>query len=173
MAKAKANKAGSGIPHKPLHARISYLSQAAAYLASSEEKSRLLISANSGDRRARSDQIKKSSSIEYAQSRNLLSQLRAVSLKSQIRLTAELKHSSCKRCHSPLLPATASEIGITNKSRHAEKPWADILVVTCGFCSGVRRYPVGQKVGREKVVSSGKAQEEDDNSRHLRGKIRE
>jgi ribonuclease P protein subunit RPR2 len=159
MAKAKAPKSGSGIPQKHLHSRISYLNQAAIYLAFAQEtetktktktKTKLekpKISANHTACQNHSDPTQKSSEPMYALSRNLLSQLRAVSLKSQIRLASDLKHSFCRRCDSPLLPGKSSRTSITNHSRCGEKPWADVLVITCGFCGAMRRFPIGQKVG--------------------------
>ena len=154
MAKDKAQKSGSGVPQKHLHSRISYLNQAAAYLASAEETSRPLISAKHSECQVQSFSSQKSSRFAYAQSRNLLNQLRAVSLKSQIRLTPKFKHSFCRCCDSPLVPGKTSNISVTNNSRDGEKPWADVLVVTCSFCGAVRRFPIGEKPGREKVAKS-------------------
>ena len=153
MAKAKAQKPGSGVPQKHLHSRISYLHQAAAYLASVEGTSKSLISAEGAPRPVHNNSLVKSTSSAYNQSRNLLTQLRAVSLKSQIRLTPELKQSFCWRCDSLLVPGTTSDTAITNSSRHGNKPWADILLIKCAFCGAVRRFPIGQKVGREKTVT--------------------
>ena len=153
MAKAKAQKPGSGVPQKHLHSRISYLHQAAAYLASVEGTSKSLISAEGAPRPVHNNSLVKSTSSAYNQSRNLLTQLRAVSLKSQIRLTPELKQSFCRCCDSLLVAGKTSDMTITNSSRHGNKPWADILLVKCGFCGAVRRFPIGQKVGREKAVT--------------------
>jgi ribonuclease P protein subunit RPR2 len=159
MAKAKALKASSGVPQKHLHSRLSYLSQAATYLTYAEETSeRPLIQAKDTACQNHSPPTQKSSGLMYAQSRNLLSQLRAVSLKSQIRLAPDLKHSFCRRCNSPLVPGKTSEKRITNRSWHGEKLWADVLVVICGFCGAVRRFPTGQKLNQEKVANSVEAQ---------------
>ena len=156
MAKAKAQK---GVPQKHLHSRISYLHQAAAYLVSAEGTSRPLISAEGASRPVHSNSLVKSTSSAYNQSRNLLSQLRAVSLKSQIRLTPELKQSFCRCCDSLLVPGKTSNMTIANSSRHGNKAWADILLVKCGFCGAVRRFPIGQKLGREKAVTPSEAQQ--------------
>jgi ribonuclease P protein subunit RPR2 len=149
MAKAKAQKPGPGVPQKHLHSRISYLHQAAAYLASTRGTSR----PEDAPSPVHSNSPMKSASSTYNQSRNLLTQLRAVSLKSQIRLTPELKQSFCRRCDSLLVPGKTSDTVITNSSRHGNKSWADILLIKCGFCGAVRRFPIGQKVGREKAVT--------------------
>lgn len=167
MAKAKSHNSVSRVSQKHLYSRISYLSQAAAYLASSEEKSRILASVKGVGGEVQLVHDEKSSRVAYMQSRHLLSQLRAVSLKSQIRLTTELKHSFCKRCDSLLVPARTSEIGVTNESRLGEKPWADVLVVTCTFCGRLRRYPIGQNGGRRGVVASVEAKQGVDDLQQL------
>jgi ribonuclease P protein subunit RPR2 len=154
MAKAKAQKSGSGVPQKHLHSRISYLHQAAAYLASVEGMLRPLISVEAAPRPVHSNSPMKSTSSAYNQSRNLLTQLRAVSLKSQIRLTPELKQSFCRRCDGLLVPGKTSDMTIANSSRHGNKPWADILLVKCSFCGAIRRFPIGQKLGREEAATS-------------------
>lgn len=166
MTKAKGRKSGSGIPQKHLHSRISYLHQSAAYLASAEEMSRSLIPADS-ERQVHAAPFRKST---FTQSRHLLSQMRAVSLKAQIRLSPELKHSFCRRCNSLLAPGKTSNFRLTNNSRHGDKPWADVLVVTCGFCGAVRRFPIGRNCGRDKVVASDEAQRVVDVSEHDHGK---
>jgi ribonuclease P protein subunit RPR2 len=166
MAKAKAQKLGSGVPQKHLHSRISYLHQAATYLASAQGTSRPLISAEGAPRPVHSNSLVKSTSSAYNQSRNLLTHLRAVSLKSQIRLTPELKQSFCRRCDSLLVPGKTSDMTIANSSRHGNKAWADILLVRCGFCGAVRRFPIGQKLGREEAATSIEAQQVLVTSRH-------
>jgi ribonuclease P protein subunit RPR2 len=158
MAKAKAQKSGSGVPQKHLHSRISYLHQAAAYLASVEGTSRSLISAEGAPCPVHSNSLVKSTNSAYNQSRNLLTQLRAVSLKSQIRLTPELKQSFCRRCDSLLVAGKTSDMTIANSSRHGNKPWADILLVKCDFCGAVRRFPIGQKLRQEEAVTPIEAQ---------------
>ena len=166
MAKSKASKSVPGIPQKHLHARISYLSQAAAYLVSSEQNSRLKLSTTIEGHQPRIAQSKKNNRLTYKESRNLSSLLKAVSLKSQIRLTPELKHSLCKRCDSPLVPAATNDISITNDSRHGEKPWADVLVVACGFCGVAKRHPIGQSVGRKQVALSVETRQRVDDLQH-------
>lgn len=78
-----------------------------------------------------------------AHSRRLLSHLRAVSLKSQIRLSPTMKHSICKRCDILLVPDSTSSSQLENKSSGGKKPWADMLVVTCNACGNTTRFPVG------------------------------
>ena len=85
------------------------------------------------------------STTELGQSRRLMSHLRAVSLKSQIRLSPSIKHSFCRHCEGPLIPGSTSSSKIENTSRGGRKPWADILVVTCKLCGTSKRAPVGAK----------------------------
>lgn len=85
-------------------------------------------------------------------SRHLISQLRSVSLKGQIRLSQAMKHSICKRCDSLLVPGSTSSTRVENKSRGGKKPWADVLIVTCHSCSAVKRFPVGGKRQRRRPL---------------------
>ena len=90
------------------------------------------------------------SSTKIGQSQRLMSHLRAVSLKSQIRLSSSIKHSFCRHCESPLIPGSTSSSKIENTSRGGRKPWANILVVTCKICGASRRAPVGAERQRKK-----------------------
>lgn len=81
---------------------------------------------------------------------NLISHLRAVSLKGQIRLSPAMKHSICKRCEALLIPGSTSSVRVENKSRGGKKAWADVLVVTCRHCDAVKRFPVAAKRQRRR-----------------------
>ena len=145
MAKAKRSKS-NGVPHKHIHARLSYLHQASSYLllASRSHKKEVAIERRNHD--VSSEEGPSASphvSADYAQSRHLLSQLRAVSLKSQVRLAPELKHSLCKRCNSLLIAGSTSTERIANESKGGANPWADVLVIGCLFCRTLKRFPVG------------------------------
>ena len=84
-------------------------------------------------------------SKDFALSRQLLAHLRAVSLRSQIKLTPAVKHTMCKRCNVLLIPGSTSTSYIENKSSGGRKPWADVLVTTCTACGTSKRFPVGAK----------------------------
>ena len=77
--------------------------------------------------------------------RHLLSHLRGVSLKSQIRLSPAIKHSVCKRCDTLFMPGSTSTSTIENLSKGGKKPWADVLVIRCDVCHAVKRFPVGAR----------------------------
>lgn len=97
-------------------------------------------------------------SISHAPiARHLLSHLRGVSLKSQIRLSPAIKHSLCKRCDTLLVPGSTSTSMVENLSKGGTKPWADVLVIQCCICHAEKRFPVGarmqQKRGQRQKVA--------------------
>ena len=76
---------------------------------------------------------------------HLLSHLRTISRKSQIRLSPATKNAICKRCGVLKIPGSTSTSRTENKSRGGKKPWADVVVVTCNICGTAKRFPVGAK----------------------------
>ena len=179
MAQSNA-KPQKRIAQKHLHSRISYLYQAATYLAKvadqaqagvpcidsefknrcsaggelqcavsapeavsdegfsippTKQENRMLNVGVDNDRESKN----------FAVSRQLLVHLRAVSLRSQIRLTPVVKHTMCKRCSILLVPGSTSTSYVENNSSGARKPWADVLVTTCTACGTSKRFPVGAK----------------------------
>ncbi|KZF20882.1 Rpr2-domain-containing protein [Xylona heveae TC161] len=183
MAKGTANSAAQNaqnVPNKHLHQRISFLYQAAAYIASQpyhkpsttvtetprQSNSHNISTADSDTMQIDTSGLEKSTSKQEQDgshkisdenpsgastsslycshhSRRLISQLRGVSLKSQIRLSPELKRSICRRCDTLLIPGSTSTTRLENHSRGGKKPWADLLVVECKACGSVKRFPVG------------------------------
>lgn len=75
-------------------------------------------------------------------SRKLVSELRSVSLKTQIRLSPQIKHSICKSCSTILIDGLTCSNLIENKSKGSKKPWADILIKRCHVCDSVKRFPI-------------------------------
>jgi ribonuclease P protein subunit RPR2 len=140
MAKSKGSK-GKSVPNKHIHARLSYLHQASSYLYLARQGEDM-----EGSERpvAPVEECPVKQGVDHSQSRHLLSQLRAVSLKSQIRLTPQIKHTICKRCNSLLIAGRTSTETIVNESRGGKKPQGDLLVVQCDFCGNERRIAVGQ-----------------------------
>jgi ribonuclease P protein subunit RPR2 len=149
MAKDKSSKGGGpGVPQKHLHSRISFLHQAASYLAlsstgastekpSSSASKGIPTAAGGHTRPPRSDDASR-----------LLMHVRGVSRKSQIRLSPNVKHSICKRCDALLIPGMTSSESISNPSKHGKKVWADVLEIKCHRCETVKRFPVGTKRDR-------------------------
>lgn len=78
-------------------------------------------------------------------SRAYISQLRGISLKTQLRLPQEVKRSFCKRCDTLLVPGVSCMQEIRNTSREGKKPWADVRVVRCTTCGTEKRYPQAEK----------------------------
>ncbi|GKZ34271.1 hypothetical protein AbraIFM66950_004456 [Aspergillus brasiliensis] len=78
-------------------------------------------------------------------SRVYMSQMRGVSLKSQLRLPIDVKRSFCKRCDTFLIPGVTCTQVIRNASRGRKKPWADVLVVCCSTCGTEKRFPQTDK----------------------------
>ena len=141
MSKVKAPKT-KGIPNKHLHARSSFLYQAATYLTLQTSPPCPIASHIPQDNQPGSNAHPKShlrSPIALA----LGSDLQQVSRKGQLRLAIELKRSLCKSCNTVLVPGRTATHAIENLSKGGSKPWADVLIVTCGVCGGKKRFPVG------------------------------
>ena len=85
-------------------------------------------------------------------SSHLLSHLRAVSQRSQIRITPDIKRSICKHCDALLLPGNTATTFLENESKSNRKPWADVVVVTCLACGSSKRFSSGanRQLRREK-----------------------
>ena len=157
MAKAKPSKAGnSTVPLKHLHSRLSYLHQAAAFLATADHnKSCPTGSSSTSDPESRTTKLlSDANSQNISEAARLLTHLRGVSQKSQIRLDPTLKHTICKRCDSLLIPGRTSNALIMNPSKNGHKSWADLFEVRCNKCGTIKRFPTG--MDREKD-SKGKS----------------
>ena len=83
--------------------------------------------------------------VGLGQTHRFVNHLWAVSLKGQIRLSAEMKHSICKRCDSHLVVGSTATRNMENKSRGGKKPWAEVLVISCNTCGVKKRFPVAAK----------------------------
>jgi len=151
MAKAKTSKGAGGITSKALHSRVSFLYQVAAYLATREPQCQN--SSNADRTGLNQDVVTASQSVSQddiilpsqALSRRCISDLRAVSLKTQIRLSPSMKQSICKRCDIMLIDGSTCVSEIENKSKGGRKPWADVLVRRCKSCGYERRFPCEAK----------------------------
>ncbi|OAA67628.1 RNAse P, Rpr2/Rpp21 subunit [Cordyceps fumosorosea ARSEF 2679] len=164
MAKSKAPP---GVQNRHIYTRASYLYQAAAFLATASLESPPPSQAASA---APDDKPKDSSSSPSPTSagdssstlggralrnasRRLLGDMRAVTRKALIRQRPEIKRTVCRRCDALLIEGRTCDAVVDNASRGGRKPWADVLVVRCRACAGVRRYPVGEP--RVKQVRKG------------------
>lgn len=149
MAKARKGNHGS-VPNRQLYSRLSYLHQAATFLGSQvgkstkEPKSEQCAQSQLEQKPTSSDTLHHHSDdqLRLQLARKLLTDLRATSLKCQIRLSPAVKHTICKFCDTLLIEGETSTSVVENKSKGGKKPWADVLVVSCNTCGGARRFPV-------------------------------
>ena len=161
MAKVKAAKGTANVPNKILHSRVSYLYQAAKYLAAAQqphseleptqyEKDTSMTTSNYPKPEAATG-VEHSSSTTFSEaayrpaSRRMISDLRSVTLKGQMRISPTMKHSICKKCDSVLIDGSTCTNEVENKSKDGKKPWADVLVRRCHTCGLEKRFPVAAK----------------------------
>ncbi|KZM18659.1 hypothetical protein ST47_g10194 [Ascochyta rabiei] len=139
MAKDKSSKP-KGIPNKHLHARTTFLYQAATYLT---------LHASVDRNKAGAAEADLSETCPTQQPPSLALQLGAdlhtVSRKAQLRLSVDLKRSMCKSCNAVLIPGHTATQMTENQSKWSKKPWADVLVISCNRCGSKKRLPVGAK----------------------------
>ncbi|KAI1088929.1 Rpr2-domain-containing protein [Rostrohypoxylon terebratum] len=138
-------KGPGNVPNRPIYSRISYLYQAATYLSNcsqSENASNAPQSFETENTEAPDKQMCHADRIKHVLSRRLITDLRSTSLKSQIRISPAMKHAICKFCDSFLVEGDTSTSAVENKSKGGKKPWADVLVVKCRTCGGVKRFPL-------------------------------
>lgn len=138
-------KGATSVQSRSLYTRASYLYQAAALLTTQASSSK----ADGSD-----DSKKSSASASTAESygpptqplaRRLLSDLRWVCLKAQLRAAPQMKRTICKGCDSLLVEGETCTSTTENRSKGGRKPWADVLVCRCHTCGYVKRFPVDPK----------------------------
>jgi ribonuclease P protein subunit RPR2 len=135
MAKGKAG----AVANRALYSRISFLQQAAAYLATCPSSQQQSEHSSAPTAAAPSEH-----GVHGVQgmARRLATDMRSVSLKMRIRLSPAVKQTFCKFCNSVLIDGKTCTSVVENKSKDAKKPWADVLVRKCHACGKERRYPV-------------------------------
>ncbi|TVY83147.1 Ribonuclease P protein subunit rpr2 [Lachnellula suecica] len=155
MAKVKAAKGTGNFPNKILHSRASYLYQAASYLAAAQQphsrpepQIEKDVGNAAGPKQADatgvpSDGLTAISEAAYRPaSRRLVADLRAVTLKGQMRISPAMKHTLCKKCDTLLVDGSTCTNQVENKSKGGKKPWADVLVRRCHTCGSEKRFPM-------------------------------
>ncbi|KAH8662191.1 RNAse P Rpr2/Rpp21/SNM1 subunit domain-containing protein [Xylariales sp. PMI_506] len=177
----KPRQVGS-VPNRPIYSRISFLYQAAAYLANvsstniTQQHEGQIRAEESGTNPGYQATIShkkattaattstttaaetKAVHIKQAVSRRLCTEMRAASLKTQIRLSPAIKHTICKFCDTLLIEGETCTSVVENPSKGRKKPWADLLVITCNTCNRVRRYPVNTPRQKRRPVRSSQVQ---------------
>lgn len=150
MAKSKSSKGGNpSVPQKHLHSRLSYLHQAASFLAATEQRASSRPAGKADSSSANITEAARGNRGHGSELTRLLTHLRGVSRKTQIRLTPEVKHTMCKRCDSLLVPGKSSHEAIVNPSKDGAKPWADVFEICCHRCGTIKRFPVEPKIKKE------------------------
>ncbi|KAK4080481.1 hypothetical protein Trihar35433_1586 [Trichoderma harzianum] len=169
MAKAKGNP---GIQNRHIYTRASYLYQAASYLANCAQQTKQQATpqkAQHDDEHSSTSTLVASSGTgngpnpEFAHgnqerkvlmnlSHQVVSDMRSVSLKAQIRQSRSIKQTICKYCDAILIEGKTCYSAVENLSKGGRKPWADVLVTRCGTCGNVKRYPVSAPRQRRKPL---------------------
>jgi ribonuclease P protein subunit RPR2 len=155
MAKAKAGT----VQNKALYSRVSYLYQAATYLATQQQHSRTSTGSsqteNGKDLNTPDVELERpSGQALQAASRHLITDLRTVSLKAQLRMSPAMKHSICKNCDTMLIDGSTCTSEVENRSKGGKKPWADVLVRKCNICGFARRFPVAAERQKRRPLRS-------------------
>jgi ribonuclease P protein subunit RPR2 len=169
-----------GVANRHLYSRISYLHQAAQYLAHASSNALTItatqkdvlppqmnnqpISSNNSKRPSASCTLPGRESDRSQHSNHALrlsSHLLTVCRRAKVKASCDLKRSICKSCNELLVPGKTAIIRLENKSKGSRKPWADVLVTECQRCGFERRYPVGQErqcKKKDRTVTQGISQ---------------
>ncbi|KAM7221020.1 RNAse P Rpr2/Rpp21/SNM1 subunit domain containing protein [Rhypophila decipiens] len=156
MAKGKGKEKGNGgVQHRAIYSRVSFLQQAAVLLSTATEREIASEQPSVAEDTQRATAT--AAAILTAPSetvnpnlthplqglgRQLVTDLRSVSLKTRIRLSPAVKQTICKYCDSVLIEGETCTSTGENRSKGGRKPWADVLVRKCHGCGRERRYPV-------------------------------
>ncbi|KAG6001797.1 hypothetical protein E4U54_000987 [Claviceps lovelessii] len=163
MAKPKGQP---GVQNRIIYSRASYLYQAATYLSNCVDRvenapsstrpqaSKPELSADQQQQKQQQrqhqhqhqhqqqHQHRKQQKALENMSRLAMADMKAVSLKAQIRQSPALKRTVCKFCDTLLVEGRSCSSTIENPSKGARKPWADVLVMKCKTCGNIKRFPV-------------------------------
>lgn len=156
---AKVQK--GSVPNKSLHSRVSYLYQAASYLAAQQQEQHSTTVTPSTAENAHTSNQESGMTPEMSYqplSRRLVSDLRSVSLKVQIRMSPAMKLSICKNCDTLLVDGSTCTTQVENKSKGGKKPWADVLVKKCNTCEKEKRFPLGAERQKRRPQRSSESQ---------------
>ncbi|KAI9163374.1 hypothetical protein HJFPF1_04982 [Paramyrothecium foliicola] len=137
-------KGAAGVQGRHIYSRASYLHQAATYLAS--QAVRTPNTSSLGDKAVEGsrpwDQAQRQQRALQNTSRQVLADMRSVTLKAQIRQNSALKRTVCKFCDTLQIEGETATSTVENLSREGRKPWADVLVIRCRTCGNAKRFPV-------------------------------
>ncbi|KAG5918432.1 hypothetical protein E4U42_006851 [Claviceps africana] len=161
MAKPKGQ---TGVQNRILYSRASYLYQAANYLSncvtrvdeapsSPPTSSKPELSVPNPQPQPQEQQRMQQKALNNM-SRIAMAEMKAVSLKAQIRQSPALKRTVCKFCDTLLVEGRSCRSTIENPSKGGRKPWADVLVVKCKTCGNAKRFPVDAPRQKRKSLRS-------------------
>ncbi|KAF4984295.1 hypothetical protein FZEAL_507 [Fusarium zealandicum] len=159
MAKAKEPK---GVQNRHIYSRASYLYQAATYLANQHGRhgqAALSKSSTQDNEHNTSTPTADEKKATQNMSRQMISSLRAVALKSQIRQSPSMKQTICKSCDTFLVEGETCTSTVENASKGGRKPWADVLTIRCKTCGKVKRYPVSAPRQKRKTLRKPEREE--------------
>lgn len=157
MGKAKVTKPSLTGPQKAMHSRVSYLYQAATFLALQEPH------AEDGDKdielHAAPQLSQNNVSHQEIMSRQIVTEIRSIIHKAQLRPSQAVKQSICKNCDTLLLDGSTCVTMVENKSKNGKKPWADVLLRRCTICEKETRIPLAAPRQKRKTLRvSGKSE---------------
>lgn len=139
MAKAKQHS----VQNRHIYSRASYLYQAAHYLASTDSPTQHECSTKPNERRAlKGFQEAHKGRASRNLSRQMITDMRAVTQKLLIRQSPELKRTICKVCDTLQIEGQTCHSTVENDSKGGRKSWADVLAISCHTCGNVKRFPV-------------------------------
>lgn len=151
MVKQKGN---AGIQNRHIYSRASYLYQAASYLANCAHQTiKTTKSEDDQDDARKDEQSVAADGDSFAHSKQerkaiihlshqVISDMRSVSLKAQIRQSPAIKQTICRYCDAVQIEGKTCHSTVENLSKGGRKPWADILITRCDTCGNVKRYPI-------------------------------
>lgn len=167
-------KGPASVPNRHIYSRASYLHQAAHYLATVPQQNNDEPRDNDQHSAASSATVTTQQQKKAAMnlSRQLVGDMKSVTLKTLIRQSPAMKRSVCKYCNTVQIEGQTCHSRVENASKGGKKPWADVLVIQCSTCQNVKRYPVDcprqkRKHIREPKVAASAAEPEGPSHSHL------
>lgn len=165
MVKQKGNP---GIQNRHIYSRASYLYQAASYLANCAHQTKKTTKTENNQNETIKDKLPSAADDHgFAHSnqerkaiinlsRQVVSDMRSVSLKAQVRQSPGIKQTICKYCDAVQIESKTCHSTVENLSKGGRKPWADILVTRCDTCGNVKRYPISAPRQKRKSLRAPK-----------------
>ncbi|KAG5973880.1 hypothetical protein E4U55_000202 [Claviceps digitariae] len=179
MAKPKGQP---GVQNRIIYSRASYLYQAANYLSNCVDRVENAPSSTpansskpelSGQQQQQQQQRRMQRKALENMSRLAMADMKAVSLKAQIRQSQALKRTVCKFCDTLLVEGRSCSSTIENPSRGGCKPWADVLVMKCKTCGNTKRFPVDAPRQKRKSLRSAERNARESTEQERAGEAKE